>query len=72
MLELRRHDGADAAMPLTDFEGLYDGGLPVKAFAALCAGKAVENASDATCGLRVTAALDALYRAAASGRVERV
>ena len=69
-LELRRHDGADDALPMTDFEGLYDGGLPVKAFAALCAGRDVENASDARVGLRVTAALDALYRAAASGRVE--
>jgi predicted dehydrogenase len=71
-LELRRHDGRDEAMPLTDLDGLYDGSLPVKAFARLCAGEAVENASDAVNGLRVTAALDALYRAAASGRVEAV
>lgn len=70
-LELRRHDGADDALPLTDLEGVYDGSLPVTAFAALCAGKPVENASDARVGLRVTAALDAMYRSAASGRVER-
>jgi predicted dehydrogenase len=69
-LELRRHDGADEALPMTDLEGVYDGSLPVKAFARLCAGEEVENASDARNGLRVTAALDALYRAAASGRVE--
>jgi predicted dehydrogenase len=71
-LELRRDDGADEAVPLTDIEAAYDGGLPVRVFAALCAGREVTNASDATCGLRVTAALEALYRSAASGRVEAV
>lgn len=71
-LELRRHDGADEALPMTDMEGVYDGSLPARAFARLCAGERVENASDARCGMRVTAALDALYRAAASGRVEAV
>jgi predicted dehydrogenase len=57
---------------MTDFEGLYDGALPVRAFARLCAGEAVENAADARNGLRVAAALDALYRSAASGRIETV
>ena len=71
-LELRRHDGADEAVPMTDLEGVYDGALPVRAFADLCAGRSVENASDARVGLRVTGALDALYRAAASGRIEAV
>lgn len=71
-LELRRHDGQDQAVPLTDFEGLYDGALPVRAFARLCAGEEVVNASDAICGVRVTEALDALYRSAASGQAERV
>ncbi len=71
-LELWRHDGRDEALPLTDLQGLYDGAAPVRAFARLCAGEAVENASDAINGLRVTGALDALYRAAASGRVEAV
>ena len=67
---MRRHDGHDEAMPLTDLEGVYDGSLPVKAFARLCAGEEVENASNARNGLRVTAALDAMYRAAASGKIE--
>lgn len=71
-LELRRHDGADEAVPMTDFEGLYDGGLPVRVFTRLCMGEAVANASDATCGVRVTEAIDALYRSAASGRLEAV
>jgi len=72
LLELRRHDGDDQAVPLTDFEGLYDGALPVRVFARLCAGQEVVNASDAICGVRVTEALDAIYRSAASGQVERI
>ena len=71
-MELRRLDGDDAAVPLTDFEAGYDGALPVRIFARLCAGEAVENASDGVCGARVTATLDAIYRSAASGRPEQV
>jgi len=71
-LELRRLDGQDDAVQLNDLEAGYDGALPVQVFAALCAGKPVVNASNAACGARVTEALDALYRAAASGQVERI
>lgn len=71
-LELRRLDGDDDAIPLNDLEAGYDGGLPVRVFAALCAGKPVVNASNAECGARVTEAIDALYRSAASGALERI
>ena len=71
-MELRRLDGDDEAVPLTDFEAGYDGGLPVRLFARLCAGETVENASDGLCGARVTEALDAIYRSAASGRAEKI
>lgn len=71
-MELRRLDGKDEAVPLSDLEAGYDGGLPVRVFAALCAGKPVVNASDALCGARVTEAIDALYRSAASGMPERI
>lgn len=71
-LELRRHDGADDAVPMTDFEGLYDGGLPVRVFCEMCAGRPVENASNGECGARVTECIDALYRSAASGRIEKI
>jgi predicted dehydrogenase len=71
-LELRRHDGADDAVPMTDFEGLYDGGLPVRVFCEMCAGRPVENASNGECGARVTECIDALYRSAASGRIEMI
>lgn len=72
VLELRRHDGADRAVPMTDFDGLYDGALPVRTFAALCNGEEVVNPSDGSCGVWVTEALDAIYRSAASGKMEAV
>jgi predicted dehydrogenase len=71
-LELRRHDTVDECVPLNDLEGLYDGGLPVRIFAQLCAGQAVENASDGECGARVTECIDALYRSAATGELIRI
>jgi len=71
-LELRRLDGADMVVPLTDQEAVYDGALPVQVFARLCAGQTVDNASDGACNARVTAALAAIYRSAASGQVEAV
>jgi len=70
--ELRRHDGADESVPLTDFEGLYDGGLPVRVFCQMCAGVQVENASNGECGARVTEAIAALYDSAASGQIIRI
>jgi len=72
VLELRRLDGQDASVPLNDLETGYDGALPVRIFAALCNGRPVTNASNAECGARVTEALDALYRSAASGQLERI
>jgi predicted dehydrogenase len=69
-LELRRLDGADEIVAVTDAEGEYDGALPARAFAAFCAGKPVENPADAECGVRVVEALEALYRSAQSGRPE--
>ena len=71
-LRLSRLDGTDEEVPLTDAEAAYDGALPVRVFAALCAGQPVENAADAENGARVTEALDAMYRSAASGRTERI
>jgi predicted dehydrogenase len=71
-LELRRHDGQDECVPLNDFEAGYDGGLPVRKFAAMCAGKPVENASNAECGARVTETIHALYRSAATGALARI
>jgi predicted dehydrogenase len=70
-LELRRSDGADEVFALTPGEAAYDGARPVKVFARLCAGQPVENPADAEIGARVVDALDAMYRSAKSGRLER-
>lgn len=71
-LALSRLDGTEEAVAIPQAEAEYDGALPVRIFARLCAGEAVENASDAECGARVTEALDAMYRSAATGRLERI
>lgn len=71
-LVVSRLDGADTFPAVKPEQINYDGALPVHAFAALCAGQRVVNPADATNGRRVTEALEALYRAAASGKVEKV
>ena len=65
-------DGKDETAILSPDEAEYDGALPVRVFAALCAGKPVINAANAENGARVTEALDALYRSARSGQLERI
>jgi predicted dehydrogenase len=69
-VELWRMDGADAAA-IVD-RPVYDGALPTRLFARLCAGEPVENASNAACGAAVTATIEALHRSAASGRPETI
>ena len=71
-VRLQRMDGDDAEVAVSAEEAVYDGTLPVRTFARLCAGEKLENPADAENGARVTEALDALYRSAASGQVERV
>ena len=70
-VELWRMDGADEAAEIGD-RPEYDGALPTRVFARLCAGEDVTNASDAECGAEVTAAIEALHRSARSGRPETV
>lgn len=70
-VELWRQDGADAAATIID-RPVYDGALPTRVFARLCAGEPVENASNAECGAAVTATIEALHRSAASGRPEPI
>lgn len=71
-LELARLDGASEAYPMAPGEAEYDGKLPVYHFAALSAGKPVGNPADGEIGARVTEVLAAMYRSAASGKVEAV
>ena len=71
-LTLSRLDGTEEAFDIQQSEADYDGTLPVRVFARLCAGEPVTNASDAECGARVTEALDAMYRSAATGQLARI
>lgn len=71
-LILSRADGTDESPVIAPEEIGYDGALPVQAFIALCGGQPVQNPANATVGLRVTEALEAMYCAAASGKTERV
>ena len=71
-LTLHRLDGTDLDAEITQEQAEYDGELPVKIFAQLCAGKDVNNASDGECGARVTETLDALYRSAKSDKLAKI
>jgi predicted dehydrogenase len=71
-LDLRRFDEDDLIVPIAQADAAYDGALPVRRFAELCAGDPIVNAANAKNGARVAAALDALYRSARSGRLEPV
>lgn len=71
-LSLHRLDGTDESFDISPADADYDGTLPVRVFARLCAGGAAVNASDAECGARVTEALDAMYRSAATGSLAKI
>lgn len=71
-LEICRLDGQEEIVPFAPGDADYDGALPVRRFAELCAGKVVDNPADAEVGARVTEVLDAMYRSAASGRAETI
>jgi len=67
-LELRRNDGQNFSMPITDDDTKYQCIEPLRTFAALIRGEAVENRSTASLGARVVELLDALLRSAHTGR----
>ena len=71
-LELARMDGVNEVYPMAPGEADYDGALPVRHFAALCAGKPVGNPADGENGARVTETIAAMYRSAQSGKPEAV
>lgn len=71
-LELSRLDGTNEIHPMAPGEAEYDGKLPVRHFAALCAGKDVGNPADGENGARVTEVIAAMYASAASGKVEAI
>jgi predicted dehydrogenase len=71
-LVLRRNDRTDLIIPIKPGEGGYDGALPVYRFIEICAGLSGSNAADAENGARVVETLEALYRSAATGQIERI
>ncbi len=71
-LELRRLDGDDEVVAISQQEAEYDGALPVFKFAELCAGRPIVNAADGENGARVTETLDALYRSARTGELVKI
>jgi len=71
-LELRRHDGADVALPLEPDAGAYTCEGPPANFIDLVLGRTTENHAPGWAALRSVELLDAAYRSALSGRPEAV
>jgi predicted dehydrogenase len=71
-LELRRRDGRDEVVPIGPGEGAYACEEPLRVFVDLCLGRKTENGAPGLVGQRAVEVLDAMYRSAASGRLEAV
>ena len=71
-LELRRHDGRTEQMELPADAGSYACDGPPHNFVDLVLGKSVTNWSPGEAAMRSVLLLDAAYRSALSGQVERV
>jgi predicted dehydrogenase len=71
-LELCRHDGTSERLDLAPDAGAYTCDGPPNNFVDLVLGKTSENWSPGESALRSVLLLDAAYRSAASGQVERV
>ena len=71
-LELRRRDRKDEVIAIAAGEGAYSCVEPVAMFVDLCRGVDVENPAPGIVGQRAIEVLDAMYRSAASGRMEAV
>lgn len=71
-VELHRNDGTSEIIALAKGETDYDGILPVKTFANLCAGQQIINSADAENGARVTEALEAMYHSAKTGTLAQI
>lgn len=71
-VEAVRHDGRTEIAALEADAGAYELVAPVTLLVDLCRGLAPPNPADGTVGLRASLVLDAMYRSAASGRMEDV
>jgi predicted dehydrogenase len=71
-LEVRRRDGRDTIVELAPGSGAYECVEPLNTLVDICLGRQVENPSPGRVGMRAVEVLDALYRSADSGRLEKV
>lgn len=71
-LELRRRDGRDEIVGLKPGDGDYSCEEPLRVLVDLCLGRPVSNGAPGLVGQRAIEVLDAMYRSAASGRMEKV
>ncbi len=71
-LSMSRLDGREEVVDLWPGEAEYDGALPAKVFARLCAGETLTNPSDAECGAKVVELIEAMYRSATTGRLIKI
>ncbi len=71
-LEVRRRDGRDTVVEMPSGSGAYECEKPLNTLVDICLGRQVENQSPGRVGMRAVEVLDALYRSAASGRLESV
>lgn len=71
-LEVRRRDGRDTVIDMPPGSGAYSCEKPLATLVDICLGRPVENQSPGRVGMRAVEVLDALYRSAASGRLEKV
>ena len=69
-LEVHRNDQSSTVVPLPPGSGEYPRTAPVRAFIDICCGARLDNPAPGIVGQRSTEVLDALYRSAASRRIE--
>jgi len=71
-LEVRRRDGKDTVVPIAKGEAAYACEKPLTTLVDICLGRKFVNPASGIVGMRAVETLDALYRSAASGRMETV
>jgi predicted dehydrogenase len=71
-LEVRRHDRQDILVPLPTGAGAYSAAPVIDTFVRICNGEGIDNPAPGMVGQRAVEVIDALYRSAASGRLEAV
>jgi predicted dehydrogenase len=71
-LEVRRRDRRDTVVSMPAGSGAYSCEKPVRTLIDICLGRSRDNPSPGRAGMLAVEVLDALYRSAASGQMERV